>query len=120
MNLITIDSSGNGLSFGFSPHEDRTRHVDAKSRKPESCLVTIPAGFADERSVAWNWTQKTFDRAFKELSNYIRTFKIRLKINELFEINQVPLSLSSFGCSPSFNEISGRTDGQIELDSKEI
>jgi hypothetical protein len=42
--------------------------------------------FTDECVIVSSWYQKTFDRAFKELSNGVYFSKIRLKLAEIFVI----------------------------------
>ena len=71
---ILVDSSRNALQFWFWVRRHRTDRSSTNPQKPRDggAISILPPEFADERFVLSTWTQKTFDRAFKELSNGVK------------------------------------------------
>ena len=54
----------------------------------------LPVEFASERFVTSSWTQKTFDRAFQDLSNGVDHYHFHMQMRALILINQSPVHLS--------------------------
>ncbi len=66
------------------------KRSDANSRRVSAIFWSrdaLPAGFASERWVTSSWTQKTFDRAFQDLSNGVDHYQFHMQIREIL-INQ--------------------------------
>jgi len=55
-----------------------------RCRGEDGAPATLPEAFAVQRSVGSSWTQKTVDRALKELSNGIFDHKVGPIVGRLF------------------------------------
>ena len=73
--LRSVGCSLNAQHIGFWVRDDRTKRSAANSRNVNAeirAIFRLPRHFAAEPSTGSSWTQKIFDRAWKELSTGVQ------------------------------------------------